>query len=1062
MDDPWQLQLFGGPSVHQDGQTVSRFQTQKVALLLAFLGYYPHRPHPRERLIDMLWPDATLDKGRNRLGQALCSLRHQMEPPGLALGSVLIADRLHIRLNPRAVVTDVSEFEGALQSAARSGETGERIAHLTRAAELYQGDLLPAFYEPWVIEERDRLHQRFLEATGQLTRALARRGDLGAALDHAQRLVIQDPFREPDRLHLVRLYMAAGDPAAGLRLCEEWEQVLREELHETPSAEFRALKARLKAKPGGDAPGAGAEARPRPVSGRNSALGVSCSPRPAPPSRVPLRFTRFFGRGEEIGALTRLLADVDVRLITLTGPGGVGKTRLAIEAVAPLKGRAAGGVWFAPLADLRDAGAIPAAVRDALHLPRLAGADPLEQVIAALAGVRAVLVLDNFEHLLDGGPAVVAALLGRAPSLTCLATSRRRLGVPGESVFPVPAFPLPSLGPSPDGPVSLSDLSAFAAVQLFVDRARFVRPDFQLTPRKASDLVRLLHILEGVPLAIELAAARVRALTLADIAGRLAESSDLLAARRPLIEARHLSLRVTLEWSYDLLPHPLQRFLAALSVFRGGWDQEAAEAVCGGALGGALSVPCALEELTSYSLLGVGRAAADTRMPETVREFAAGLLGPAEREALRRRHAAYFLAWAEGAAPRLQGPEQPAWLVRLEGAHDNLRAALEWGAEQPASDETGLRLAGAVFWFWHLRSHLDEGRVRLEALLARPGPQAGRTRAAALQGAGQLAYYQHDFARARALLEEGVALRRALGDARGVAYGLVYAGSAAKQQGDWPAARALLAESVALAREAGDPWVLGMALWMEAARHRTEGDDGAALPLLVESEALLRATGDPWALAAPVHYLGAILLAREDYAGAHAREEEVLALTRATGDQWRLAGCFDALGEIALLEGEADRARAAFTESLTLARAARVPERIGHELRNLGHVARLRGDRVEAHARYRESLTLSHQRGDRRSVAHTLEAFACLAAGNGKAAHAARLFAAADALGREVPGLLPLVQRRDHDRHVAAARAALGEAAFATAWAEGQALTLEAAVTEALGVVRKTRPRSPR
>ena len=504
-------------------------------------------------------------------------------------------------------------------------------------------------------------------------------------MDYARRLVIEDPYREPDRLHLMSLYAASGNPAAGLRLCAEWERLLREELGETPSRAMQEMKAKLSAA----APGAGRPARPQPDTSGPLKRGAAAAPpgrrpgpRPISLGRVPLRFTRFFGRGEEIAALTGLLADPEVRLVTLTGLGGIGKTRLAIETVAPLKERVAGGVWFASLTDLRDPSAISGAVRDALRLPRLPGLDPLEQVSAALAEHQAVLVLDNFEHLLDGGTAAVAALLSRVPMLTCLVTSRRRLDVPGETVFPVSALPLPpSVKPgmtSTVTPGSLTDLSAIAGVQLFIDRARFVRPDFQLTPRKAADLVRLLRTLEGIPLAIELAAAQAKALTLTDMAERLTARFDLLAVSRPLIEARHLSLRVTLEWSYDLLPPPLQRFFASLSVFRGGWDREAAQAVCGEALGGALSVPGAIGELTSFSLLtsddggesthsgDEGSNAARSRMLETVREFAEGRLTAAELAALRRRHAAYFLAWAEAAEPQAARP-RAARLARPPG-----------------------------------------------------------------------------------------------------------------------------------------------------------------------------------------------------------------------------------------------------------------------------------------------------------------------------------------------------------------------------------------------------------
>lgn len=519
--------------------------------------------------------------------------------------------------------------------------------------------------------------------------------------------------------------MDAGQSAAACHQYDDLARRLRGELNAAPAAETWALVQNL---PPSIARPAVIEAltiRPLP-----SDLPGRPAPTPAPRAcGLPLSLTRFFGRVEAVRAVQESLLAPAPRLVTLTGPGGAGKTRLAAEA-APQVGAALGGpVVFVPLAALSEHARLAGAVADALHLPRTS-ADPFDQIIEALSPTPALLVLDNMEQLGAGGARFVQALLERVPMLTCLATSRHRLGLEGEHEMPV--LPLPT----PAHPGTPERLLEFASVQLFADRAQAARPDFQVTRRNAEAVAALCHRLEGIPLALELAAGWSGALTPAQMLARLGRRFDLLVSRRQDASPRHRTLWAAMDWSYRLLPADMQQFFARLSVFRSGWTLEAAGAVC--------AAPRALDslaELRDRSLVTAEENEAGGmrfRLLETLREFGAAQLVDGARGALARGHAAYFSSIAQEAKPHLTGADQARWLDRLEDDHDNLRAALDWHQAPEGDADAGLRLAANLVRFWQVRGHLTEGRAIFAALLARPGADA-EARAEALDGAGSLA-----------------------------------------------------------------------------------------------------------------------------------------------------------------------------------------------------------------------------------------------------------------------------------------------------------------------------------
>jgi predicted ATPase/DNA-binding SARP family transcriptional activator len=988
VDGQWRIELLGGLRARKGERVVSRFPSQKAGALLAFLAYHP-RPHPREALAELFWPGGDPEIVRGSLRRVLHTLRQELGSDAGGDEALLIADRVTLGLRPEAFTTDVAAWQSALQ-AARSAAGPERISLLVRAVELYSGELLPGCEEAWVLAERPRLAREHLAALRRLMTALEQAGDLARAIEAAHRAVRADPLREESHYDLMRLYAAAGQPSAMRRQYEELEQVLREELGETPSAATRALAEELRS----NARAVGTRSTPTvlPPPGQPASHGdlhpasaPSSGPASAPPgaaapaSGLPPQFTRFFGRGEEIAQVSATLCRPETRLVTLTGPGGCGKTRLAIAVAERLEETLGGASTFVSLADLEpsaspDGGGagtrrrIAEGIADAMGLVRSRQMEPLGQVVAALRDRSWLLILDNFEHLVTDGALLLRMLLERAPSLTCLVTSRQRLNLVGEREFVV--LPLPA----PHQAEPVERLGAFPSVQLFLDRARAVRPGFPLTETSTAAVAQLCQRLEGLPLAIELAAARIAVLSPVQMLAHLERQFEFLVSRQRDRPARHRTLQAAVEGSYQLLEPSLQRFFRRLSVFRGGWTLEAAEAVC--------REPQALdrlEQLRECSLVAVEERGDELRyrLLETLRQYGRErLLENQEAEAVNARHRDWFLALAERARAEWQGPGQKAWMDRLETEHDNLRAALAW-SRQAGEVEAELRLGAALEWFWSRRGYLAEGRQWLEGALARESGAPGLVRAKAFTKVAWLAHSQGDHAAS-----------------------VTFAG----------AARALYEEHLALLRECQDRPGLLQTLRDLSEVTSLQGDGSATWMLCLETLELLREMGDRPALAATLH----------------------------------------SLGQLALKQGTREAARAYFEESVTIRRALGDDSGLMHLLGRLGHMAREEGDYERARALYLESLALRRRLWDEIALTQSLEDLAGLAARQGEAQRAARLLGAAEARCERLGARFPLAIPEECERAVAAARAALGGDGFASAWAEGRAMSWEQALDYAV------------
>jgi non-specific serine/threonine protein kinase len=763
------------------------------------------------------------------------------------------------------------------------------------------------------------------------------------------------------------------------------------------------------------------------------------------PNNLPVQRTAFLGREAAMAALSALLEPDPAprRLITLTGAGGSGKTRLAIEVGARALRRFPDGVWLASLAAVSEAGGVALAVSDALGLQDAGGRPPVEAIAEALADRRALLTLDNCEHLADACADLAGRLLADCPRLTLLVTSRVALGVPAEQTVVVPPLDLPD----PDS-ASLSSIASAPAVRLFLDRAATAQPGFHLTTHNAPAVALICRRLDGLPLAIELAAARVRDLPLTQIANRLDARFRLLTVgpagrRRP-------TLRTSLDWSYDLLGEGECGLLRALAVFAGGWSFAAAEAVGAPAADGAAPLIELLDGLAHKSLVQVDLSGAEPRygMLETIREYAREkLLGAGEAGAARERHARYFLELAEQAEPALNGPAQAEWLRRLEQEHDNLRAALDW-ALASNDGETAARLTGALGRFWSTRGHWSEGRQWLAAALA-AGAAPPEARAKALRAAGTLALSQANFAEARALLEESLSLSRAVGSHTEAVLALERLGAATADERDLDSGVLLYEESLALARSVGDQRGIANALRSLGRAAIQQGQMARAAALHQEALGLYEALGDTWGRAWSELSLGDVARLEGDYAGAVALYEEALRLFQSLEARGFMAYTLHTLAAAALEQGDIAGAQQLAGEALALFRAVGSRDGAANVARTQGLAALQAGGRREAAERCAESLAELRTLGHKSDLAASLAAMATVAAARGHAVRAICLSGAAAALRESSGARMDTGEQALHERAMARLRAELDEAAFAAALATGRAMPLDLAVAYA-------------
>lgn len=1019
------IQLLGGLTFRQGAYSVSRFQTRHTASLLAFLAYYPARRHMREALVDLLWPGVEPQAGRNRLRQALSSLRRQLSPPGAAPGGLLITDREHVGLSPDACVTDVREFEAILRLARQAKERNVRAERFQAALDLYAGELLPGHYEEWILPERARLEQEYRAALLAQTTLREESGELERALALLLRASALDPWDEEAQERALRLYIATGQTRAARQHYHAWESRLRTEMGSRPSASMRRLIALTEH-----------NAHTPTLTVSDSVALPSRTPARSTPS-LPVSLTRFFGREAELEQLTHWLCPVfsqptcdttalpeasagalPTRLVTITGAGGMGKTRLALEAAVRLRAAYRNALYWISLDDVVSEDGVLRTVLRTLN-PGAAPEDLWGLLCDMLSGADALLVLDNFKPDACGGSGLAARLLHNCPALRLLVTARQSLELEGEQELRI--APLPT--PSEDAPAN-QQLDT-PGMQLYLDRARAARPDFQITPRSAGTIAALCRGLEGIPLAIELAAAQAQALTPAQMLERLQDRFRLLVSRRRTLFA-------VLQESYHQLTPEERRVFGAVSIFRGGWTLDAALVICGAAdsdpkeatepdASGSAAPRCeeVLRTLQARSLVFTEECGDRMRygMLETLREFAENVTDAAERALNSQRHAAFFTRLACDESGRLETAGAEKALAHLDREQENLRAALLTllppapAASLPENGKAGLLLAAALGRYWAVRGEFTEGRMLLSRALERAPQGTEAAQAEARRAAGNLAFHQGDYAAARLAYEETLAYCRDQEDPACVATLLNNLARIAHAQGRYLEAERLYTESLALSSQLG--------LRPHVAR--------------------------------ALNNLGQLAYDRDDLQEARRLFEQSLESKRELGDQAGIANTLNNLGLIYRDLNQTAAANLLLREALACYRHLRNPVLEATSQNNLDSVALHEGNQVDAERWLQESLQIRRRLGDRAGLAFSLEGFAELASSRDEFFRAAQLYAAAETLRGQLAMPRSQAAQREADRGQAAARAALGEESYRAACQLGSMRSLEQTLLFVLG-----------
>lgn len=1013
------LYLLGTPKLELDDAPIT-VDRRKALALLAYLAINIGK-YTRESLSALLWPDYDQSK-------AFTNLRHTLWEIQQGIGEGwIIADRGSIQLVDENIWLDVHQFKSLLAQSRAQSDLSLRISILYDAVKLYRNHFLTGFslkdawsFNEWAFAESEELRRQLADVLTMLSEDHCTLGQSDKAIPYARRLVALDPLNESAHRQLMEVYLQAGQHSAALKQYQTCEQLLRKELNLDPQPETRALYKQIRKR----------EIKPIPVKEQIEPI--------TPKHNLPVQLSSFIGRDKEQDEITNLIAKN--RLVTLAGAGGIGKTRLSLQVGQKLLNNFPNGVWFIPLDSLSDSTLLPQTFASVFGIRESPDRPIIERLADFLREKTTLLILDNCEHLLEACIKLITTLLRNCPNVKILTTSREVLGISGEATYYIPSLSIPEREKS-----SIERLTQYEAIQLFTERAALALSSFILTKENAETLVDICHRLDGIPLAIELAAARVNILQVAEILSQLQNSFALLSTDNRMDLSRHQTLQASLDWSWGLLSEAEQGFMRQLAVFAGGWTLESAQAVC------VRDVLSLTNALVKKSLIGVKQEAGSEtryRFHEIVRQYTRQkLIESGEEENICTQHLKYFLELSEQIEAGLHGPQQVEWFARMIIERDNLRAALEQASKTDI--EAGLYLAGRLGELWESFDLREGARWLTEFIQKSESKNYPHARAKALLAQGWLLIWFQQFALAYAAGQEGLELFRACADKQGEVDALLLLGNAWGYQDGLAKTEALEfnQQALTLAQSLGDTWRQAKALLYREPdyhdRQRVFADWEKAL-------VLFREVGDWRDLTDLLGLVGwfCVLNGDIDLAQKYLDEATRLQPLSTKAIIWEYAKT--AKSWIALIRGDYEQARTLLQEMVTHA------EELGNRMEHLwsrvrlGYVALREGNLTEAQRLFAESARDFQKDENHSGIVFALEGMAGFYVAMKKYETAAQLIGWADTMREKINDTRPPLEQADVDKIIAACLVKMGEAAFSDAYDEGQKMTLEEAVAYAL------------
>jgi len=1019
------IHLLGQFNLLVDGESINTLAAERPQTLLAYLLLHRHAPQSRQYLAFLLWPDSSESQARSNLRNLLYTLRQALPD----------ADRF-LEIEPMTLgwraeapfVLDVAQFEQAVDQAGQIEDPVKVQGFLETAVALYRGDLLPANYDDWLIPWREELRQRFLQALDKLIELMERSGDYRAAIHHTQRLLQQDPLNEVTYVRLMRLHALSGDRAGVRRTYQACVTTLARELGVEPGLALQDAFAELLRME---------VSWPAESTEFAQPISAASAWRPRP---LPVPATLFIGRETELAEIAGLLADPACRLVTIVGMGGMGKTRLALQTAVGHQQVFRDGVAYVPLTPLQSAESLVLVIGDALQFSFSASSDPLSQLIQFLSNREILLVLDNFEHLLERAE-TISTLLSAAPQVKVLVTSRQRLDLQGEWVYRIGGLPLPELNDT----VALSGNSALA---LFRQSAQRADNRFEPSTADAAYAVQICRLVGGMPLAIELAASWARLLSCAEIAGEIERGLDFLAVSLRDIPERHRSIQTVIDNTWRLLTPREQQMLAQLSVFQGGFSREAAEQV----IGATLPLLSALVDKSLVRRVEINRY----DLHELIRQYAGErLVESGGFERANNRHFDFFLALAEESKTKLRSRELIHWLNLLDRDYGNLRGALEWSlqyhpesaGETPVEAYRGqkaLRMTSALCLFWRIRAYWGSGRQWLQrALDLAPETPVTYELVEATRAAASLATDQMDAREAKQLAERALALARELGDPQPIALTKGTLGIVLWRQKEYALARSYCEEALAQLRQLNSRIGIADCLQVLGRIAMNQHDLERAQNYLEECLAIFKEIGEEIGFNVALSDLGLLAYLRQDCKAARLYNDRSLSLFREASDLSAIEMTLNRLGDVARCELDYEEAARYYRECLAIFRDSGDMDEIPSLLHNLGYIALHHGEHDEALDLFREGLGIHLNTGNRSGITECLAGIAAICTARGQVEEAARLFGTVEVERQQAAVVLWPANQMEYDRSLAKLRAAMDEAALSAAWREGRAMPTE-------------------